>query len=341
MASKLRTMINSELPKIAVLAGGYSGESVISIQSAAAVMENIDRTKFNPYLVRIDQNNWCVELEDNSKQQIDRETFTYKDRNGNNLSFDAIFIMVHGTPGEDGVLQEYFENIGLPFSTGSSSSVSCTFNKFEANNKLRDAGILVADSWEVKKGTVLNDSNLKEIVRHVKLPCFVKPNQGGSSLGVSRVESIQDINLSINNAFETGSPSVIVESLLDGREFSIGVIPGEDGLPQIMPITEIISDNIFFDYEAKYEGASTEITPAQLSSGILEKIQTVVKKTLAILECKGMVRVDIILVNGDMPAVLEVNSVPGFTKMSLLPQQLDYAGIKVDQIITRIISRLL
>ena len=334
-------MNKTALPKIAVLAGGYSGESVISIQSAASVMENIDRTKFNPYLVRIDIDNWWVELEDNSRQDIDKESFSWKDSSGNSTQFDAVFIMVHGTPGEDGVLQEYFEKIGLPFSTGSSSSVKLTFDKYKANNKLREAGLLVADSREIVKGEVLNDSDITEIVRLVKLPCFVKPNQGGSSLGISRVETREDINRAISTAFDTGCQSVIIESFLDGREFSVGIIPGDDKLPQIMPITEIITENLFFDYQAKYEGASKEITPAKISSGISEKIQKVVMKAHFVLKCEGMVRFDVMLVNGDMPAIIEVNSVPGFTKMSLLPQQLDYAGIETKKMLTKIITELL
>mgnify|MGYP001141098032 FL=1 len=249
--------------------------------------------------------------------------------------------MVHGTPGEDGILQKYFETLGIPFSTGCSDSVSLTFNKFKANNTLRAKGICVAESIEIKREEVLSESRMSEIAQIVKIPCFVKPNKGGSSLGVTRVENTIHLREAIEFAFDTECPSVLIESLLEGREFSVGVVPDEKGTPMVLPVTEIKSENVFFDYAAKYEGRSQEITPAEISSASQAMIIATVMKATEILKCKGMVRVDIILVNGENPAVLEINSVPGFTDESILPQQLRSAGIEIPELISRILKGIL
>jgi D-alanine-D-alanine ligase len=329
------------LPKIAILAGGYSGEAEISIQSASTIINNIDRSKFSPLIVRIDRDLWWVELDNNCSAEIDKESFTWKDSDGIINKFDAVFIMVHGTPGEDGILQKYFENLDIPFSTGSSESVTVTFNKFKANSILRSGGIYVADSIEILRGEPLSESRIIEIAENVKIPCFVKPNTGGSSLGISRVESTSDLREAIELAFETECISVLIESLLDGREFSIGVVPDDNGLSIVLPITEIVTENVFFDYEAKYEGASKEITPAQISSESTALIKETALKATQLLNCKGLVRVDVILVNGEIPAVLEINAVPGFTKVSILPQQLSCVGIGLPDIISRILNGIL
>ncbi len=317
--------------KIAVLAGGYSGESVISILSAEMVMDNLDRDLFNPTLVRIDKNRWWVDIE--GSPSIEKETFTYLDRK----SFDAVFIMVHGTPGEDGILQKYFEELQLPFTTGSSISVSRTFNKFVTSSKLRNAGFNVGDSVIIDAKKPVQQSNLDLILSSISLPCFVKPNQGGSSLGISKIKRAEELKSAIEYARNTGTPSIIVESLLQGREFSMGVIPSENGTPVAMPITEIISENEFFDYQAKYEGASDEITPADLEENVKRAISDTGVKAYEFLGCRGMVRIDFILVDGSSPAILEVNTVPGFSKMSILPQQIESAGINIKDILSRVL----
>ncbi|MDE0917907.1 MAG: ATP-grasp domain-containing protein [Flavobacteriales bacterium] len=334
-------MNHNGLPKIAVLAGGYSGEAAISIKSASTIVHNIDRSKYTPFTVRIDRDLWWVELEGNTRADIDRESFTWKDSEGVHNTFDAVFIMVHGTPGEDGILQKYFETLEIPFSTGASDSVCLTFNKFKANNTLRAEGICVADSIEIKREEVLSESRMSDIAQIVKMPCFVKPNKGGSSLGVTRVENTMNLRAAIEFAFDTGCPTVVIESLLEGREFSVGVVPDENGTPMVLPVTEIITENVFFDYAAKYEGGSQEITPAKISSESSAMIKETVVKATEILKCKWMVRVDIILVNGENPAVIEVNSVPGFTDESILPQQLSCAGIKFRDVISRILNGIL
>lgn len=334
-------MNHNGLPKIAVLAGGYSGEAAISIKSAATIVHNIDCSKYTPYTVRIDKDRWWVELDENTSADIDRDSFTWKDSEGIQNTFDAAFIMVHGTPGEDGILQKYFETLKIPFSTGASDSVRLTFNKFKANKTLRAKGILVADSIEIKREEVLSESRLTDIAQIVNMPCFVKPNKGGSSLGVTRVENTMHLRAAIECAFDTQCPSVLIESLLEGPEFSVGVIPDENGASIVLPVTEIKSENAFFDYAAKYEGKSQEITPAEISSASTAIIQETVMKATEILRCKWMVRVDIILVKGEKPAVIEINSVPGFTNESILPQQLSYAGIEIPEVISRILKGIL
>lgn len=334
-------MNHNELPKIAVLAGGYSGEAAISVKSASNIVHNIDTSKYTPYTVRIDRDLWWVEVDGNTRFDIDRESFTWKDLEGVRNTFDAVLIMVHGTPGEDGILQKYFETLGIPFSTGCSDSVSLTFNKFKANNTLRAKGICVAESIEIKREEVLSETRLSEIAQIVRIPCFVKPNKGGSSLGVTRVENTMNLRAAIEFAFDTECPSVLIESLLEGREFSVGVVPDEKGTPMVLPVTEIKSENVFFDYAAKYEGRSQEITPAEISSASQAMIIATVVKATEILKCKGMVRVDIILVNEENPAVIEINSVPGFTNESILPQQLSCAGIEITEMISRILDGIL
>jgi D-alanine-D-alanine ligase len=326
-------------PNIAVLAGGYSGEYDISIQSAAEILEHIDTSRFSPIIVILEsEESWWVVHSDGRRSNIDKSNFTWLNSSGDTQTFDVAFIMVHGTPGEDGLLQKYFENLNIPFTTGSSDSVSTTFNKYLTNNKLRKEGLLVAKSYLIEKGNLLGQDELNNILNLIPLPCFIKPNHGGSSLGVTKVLTKEDILPSIYNAFKTGTPSVLIESLLIGKEFSVGVVPGDDSSPIAMPITEIISENEFFDYEAKYEGASQEITPAEISNELADKIQLNALQAYESLNCRGMVRVDFIVVEENRPAILEINSVPGFTKMSLLPQQLAHARINVRDLLSRIIE---
>ena len=319
--------------RIAVLAGGYSGEAVISLQSAATVMEHLDRSLFDPILVRIDPDRWWADVD--GQPSINKSTFAYT-QNDIDHSFDAVFIMVHGTPGEDGILQKYFENLSIPFTTGSSESVTGTFNKFATTTKLRQEGFTVGNSVMLNSN---DDANVSNIEENVGFPCFVKPNQGGSSLGISRVEKIEDLHEAIDLAKSTNCESIIIESLLKGREFSMGVVPSEDGTPIAMPITEIVTENLFFDYQAKYEGASDEITPADITDDQKAQIQSTGIAAYKLLGCRGMVRLDYILVEGNKPAILEVNTVPGFSKMSILPQQLAHCRISINEMLTRVLNQ--
>lgn len=329
----------SEKLKVAVLAGGYSGEAVISIRSAATVMDHLDRNLFSPTLIHIDEDCWWVEGESGEKTgEIDKSNFTWTDCLDQTHSFDTAYIIVHGTPGEDGIIQAYLEDLNIPFTTGSSASVKGTFNKFETTTKLRDNGFLVGSSIVVEDASLIADPLTEKITSDIGYPCFIKPNNGGSSLGISKVGTPAEVDSALRLAFDTGCSSVIVESLLEGREFSMGVVPSLKGVPTAMPITEIVTDNEFFDYQAKYEGASDEITPADIPESTKGAMSEAGEKAYALLGCRGMVRFDFILVEGDKPAILEVNTVPGFSKVSILPQQLAHAGIAIQDMLTRVLT---
>jgi len=329
----------SEQLKVAVLAGGYSGEAEISIKSAATVLDHIDRQRFTPTLIHIDEKCWWVEnAEGNKAGEIDKSNFTWTDSLDQIHSFDIAYIIVHGTPGEDGRIQAYLEDLNIPFTTGSSASVKRTFNKFATTSLLRDNGFTVGSSIVVEDASLIGEQLTTKITSAVGYPCFIKPNNGGSSLGISKVVTAAEVDTALRLAFDTGCNSVIVESLLKGREFSMGVVPSSTGVPTAMPITEIVTDNEFFDYEAKYEGASDEITPADIPESAKRLMQEAGEKAYNLLECRGMVRIDFILVNGETPAILEVNSVPGFSSVSILPQQLAHAGIPIKHMLTRALT---
>ena len=329
----------SEQLKVAVLAGGYSGEAEISIKSAATVLDHIDRQRFTPTLIHIDEKCWWVEnAEGNKAGEIDKSNFTWTDSLDQIHSFDIAYIIVHGTPGEDGRIQAYLEDLNIPFTTGSSASVKRTFNKFATTSLLRDNGFTVGSSIVVEDASLIGEQLTTKITSAVGYPCFIKPNNGGSSLGISKVVTAAEVDTALRLAFDTGCNSVIVESLLKGREFSMGVVPSSTGVPTAMPITEIVTDNEFFDYEAKYEGASDEITPADIPESAKRLMQEAGEKAYNLLECRGMVRIDFILVNGETPAILEVNSVPGFSSVSILPQQLAHAGIPIKDMLTRALT---
>ena len=329
----------SEKLKVAVLAGGYSGESVISIKSAATILEHIDRERFTPTLVHIDEKCWWVEnAEGNKAGEIEKSNFTWTDSLDQTHSFDIAYIIVHGTPGEDGIIQAYLEDLNIPFTTGSSASVKGTFDKFATTSLLRENGFTVGSSIVVDDASLIGEPLTTKITSQVGYPCFIKPNNGGSSLGISKVGTAADVDTALRLAFDTGCSSVIVESLLEGREFSMGVVPSSTGVPTAMPITEIVTDNEFFDYEAKYEGASDEITPASIPESAKRLMQETGEKAYKLLGCHGMVRIDFILVNDEIPAILEVNTVPGFSSVSILPQQLAHAGIPIKDMLTRVLT---
>ena len=258
-------------PNIAVLAGGYSGEYDISIQSATEILEHIDTSRFSPIMVILEsEESWWAVHSEGRRSSIDKSNFTWLDSSGDTQSFEVAFIMVHGTPGEDGLLQKYFENLNIPFTTGSSDSVSTTFNKYLTNNKLRKEGLLVAKSYLIEKGNLLGQDELNNILKLIPLPCFIKPNHGGSSLGISKVLTKEDILPSIYNAFKTGTPSVLIESLLIGKELSVGVVPGDDNSPIAMPITEIISENEFYDCRelSRFESINVDLSQRQYGKAL-------------------------------------------------------------------------
>ena len=313
------------MKRVAVIEGGYSSEKEVSVKSAQTVFDNLDRTKFEPIKVLIDENEWTA-YDDLGRYPINKNDFSFT-KNGSKCNFDYAFIVIHGTPGEDGKLQGYLDMIGIPYNTSSAAITALTFQKFHCNQFLKNFGINVAEAVLIKGG---DQPNLDEIIEKVALPCFVKPTDGGSSFGVTKVKAKKDLLPAINAAFDHGS-EVIIEEFIEGRELTNGVYRDNEGI-KALPITEIISENEFFDYEAKYNGQSNEVTPAEISDALTAKIKALTIHIYSTLGMKGIARVDYIIDNNNNPFVIEINSVPGMSKESIVPQMLEVEGIDLGEL---------
>jgi D-alanine-D-alanine ligase len=318
------------MQKIAVVCGGYSGEAEVSMRSAAMVMEHIDLTLYSPVKIVIQKNRWFAEWK-GAEWEVNRNDFSVM-LDGEIHQFDGAFIIVHGTPGENGLLQGYFEMLGIPYTTGDVLNMSITFNKKATTTFLKSLGFSVAESVVLYKN---EEWNADSILQRVGLPCFVKPNNGGSSIGTSKVKEMGQLVPAIEKAFKEDG-QVIIESFLNGTEVTCGVIQWE-GKVQALPMTEIVSENEFFDFEAKYKGKSHEITPARIDQALFEEIQNLSEKIYIQLKCRGMIRVDFIIHDG-VPHVVEVNTVPGFSAASIIPQQAACVGIDKTALITAVIQ---
>ena len=314
------------MKKVAVIEGGYSKEKAISIKSAKTVFDNLDRTKFDPIRVLIDENEWTA-YDDEGKYSIDKNDFSFI-KNGTKHNFEYAFIVIHGTPGEDGKLQGYLDMIGVPYNTSSAAIMALTFQKFHCNQFLKNFGINVPDAALIKSEDVIDE---RQIMDKVKLSCFVKPTDGGSSFGVSKVKKESELLPAIKEAFNHGS-EVIVEENIEGREVTCGVYRDSEGA-EALPITEIISENEYFDYDAKYHGKSKEVTPADLTGPMTSQIQSLTKKIYGILGMKGVVRMDYIINDIGIPFLIEINSVPGMSKESIVPQMVSALNIKLSSIL--------
>ena len=314
-------------PNIAIVSGGDSGEYEISLKSAEVVKKHLDDTLFNVYLIVIHKGHWCYDDDHGIRHAVSREDFSLPLSAGK-VNFDAVFIAIHGTPGEDGKIQGYFDLVGIPYTSCDQATSAITFNKYFCNNYVKSFGLKVAKSLVIHKGEAAGEV---EILEHLKLPVFVKPNKGGSSVGASKVKAIDGLKPAIDLAFHEDD-QVMVEEFMPGREISSGVVK-INGALKALPLTEIISKNEFFDYEAKYQGKSEEITPAPVDEEIRKIIQETSLKFYQILNCKGIVRFDYIL-NGRELFFLEVNTVPGFSEASIIPQQAMKAGITLKELFT-------
>jgi len=311
--------------------GGYSSEYEISLKSGEVVYQYLDKTKYNAYRIHIFKEKW-VYVDDNGNEfPIDRNDFSVS-VNGVKVIFAVVFNAIHGTPGEDGLMQAYFELLGLPQTSCDYYQAALTFNKRDLLSVLKPYGIKTATSYYLNKGEIINSD---EIVKKVGLPCFVKPNRSGSSFGISKVKSANELPLAIENAYKEDN-EIIIESFLDGTEVSVGVI-NYQGEIKVLPITEIVSENDFFDYEAKYLGKSQEITPARISPEMTQKVNEVAKRSYEILKMKGFSRSEFILVDGE-PYMLEMNTIPGLTTESLIPQQAKAEGISLEDLFTNAIE---
>ena len=317
-----------------VFTGGYSGEAVISRKSAAMVMAQIDRQRFLPVLVHVDPKGWFMENEATGEKTATNLSEILADPR----AFIGAFIMVHGTPGEDGKLQTTLDEVGMRYTTGDADCMALTFNKGRTNAVLREESIAVASSVEL---THSDPWNAIEIAETVGIPCFIKPNETGSSIGISRAETTADVAAAIALARSVSTSGVLIESLLEGREFTVGVVPDEQGEPTVLPVTEITTERVFFDYEAKYQGASQETTPASIPDSQRDALQTQALAVYRATRCRGMARVDMIWTKPGEASVIEVNGVPGFSEVSIIPQQAEKSGFSKSTLISNIIDSTL
>tara|TARA_Y100001933_G_C18988919_1_gene559635 strand:+ start:1058 stop:2032 length:975 start_codon:yes stop_codon:yes gene_type:complete len=313
---------------IAVLAGGDSAEHEISISSANTVLKNINKSLYNPFLIHLKKNSF-IALHNNKKIRLDKKDFSFKYEN-NKYIFDKVFLVIHGPPAENGEIQDYFKDLNIPHSTCSSNISKLTFNKYLCNKKLVELGFKCAISILHKENSKFKQSS------KIKLPCFVKPNRSGSSFGVQKVISSTNLNSAIKNALKYDN-EVIIEEEIEGKEISCGVFSDINNQTIALPLTEIISYNEFFDYNAKYEGESKEITPAKISQNLSKKIKNISIEIYKKMNLRGICRIDFILKN-KIPYVIEINTIPGMSKESIIPQQIKAAGIKMSEVITMSLS---
>jgi D-alanine-D-alanine ligase len=319
------------MKNIGIVYGGYSSEITVSQQSAKGIYSFIDTSKYNVYQVFISSKKWIV-LVDNREIPIDKNDFTFN-LEGEKISFDCLYITIHGTPGEDGLLQGYLKMLNIPHTTCDVLPAALTFNKFTCNTYLKGFGVAVSDSVLLRKG---RDFDPDDIRTKIGIPCFVKPNAGGSSFGITKVKSPEELEPAIEKAFKE-SNEAIVEKLMKGTEITCGIYKTATK-EVVMPLTEVISKNEFFDFEAKYSAEKAiEITPARVSKEVTEKVQKITSLIYDILNCKGIVRIDYIITEEKI-FLLEVNTTPGMTPTSFIPQQVSAIGMTMKEVITDVIE---
>lgn len=327
---------------IAVVCGGDSSEHDVSLRSAQGIYSFLDKEKFEVFIVEITGLTWEAHLADGKKVPVSREDFSFKVER-RTVHPDFAYITIHGTPGEDGILQGYFDLIRLPYSTSGVLVEAMTFNKFTLNQYLKGFGVSVSESLVVRRGNedlVIDD----EILNHIGLPCFVKPNAGGSSFGVTKVKTLEQLRPAIRLAMEE-SDEVMVEAFMPGTELTCGCYK-VTGKEVIFPVTEVVTHNEFFDYDAKYNGEVDEITPARISKDLSDRVQKLTSAIYDILGCSGIIRVDYIVTKAkdedgrerERINMLEINTTPGMTATSFIPQQVRAAGLDIKEVLTEIIE---
>ena len=323
--------------KIAIVTGGDSGENAISLRSARNINKYIDKEKFITYVITVNGRKWNYLGKDDKEIPVDKNDFSITD-NGEKISFDGVFIAIHGTPGEDGKLQGYFDMMKIPYTSCDRATSALTFNKFFCNQLVRGFG-----NVNVSKSIILRKENkidIEAVLSEISLPCFVKPNEGGSSLGVSKVKEKKDLLPAIEKAFAVDE-AVLIENFVKGREITCGIIK-TNGAIKALPVTEIISKNEYFDFDAKYDKfKADEITPANIPEPIFNECQKISKELYVFLNCKGIVRFDYILTPDEKIFFLEVNSVPGLTDESIVPKQALAAGISNTGLFTILLEETL
>ena len=319
---------------IAIVCGGDSSEHDVSLRSAQGLYSFFDKERYNVYIVDIKSLDWHVELPDGTTAKIDRNDFSFVE-NGQKKLFDYAYITIHGTPGENGLLQGYFELIEMPYSTSGVLVEALTFDKFVLNQYLRGYGVSVADSLLIRKGyeELVSDDEVEE---RIGMPCFVKPAADGSSFGVTKVKNKDQLAPAIRKAMME-SPEVMVESFLEGTEITQGIYKTKEKTV-LLPITEVVTSNEFFDYDAKYNGQVDEITPARISEELTERVGKITSHIYDILHCNGIIRIDYIISKEGKISMLEVNTTPGMTATSFIPQQVRAAGLDIKDVLTDIVE---
>jgi len=323
---------------IALVTGGYSKESVVSYKSVSNISDNIDAEQYNCYIIDINKNGWYYTNENKLQKEVNKNDFSIE-INNKIIKFDLVFICIHGTPGEDGKIQGYLDCLNIPYTSSSPINSAIMCNKHYTKAIASQNRISVAKSLKLYKNNNLNESK-ENIILKLKMPLFIKPNNGGSSIGTNKVTHVDEIIKSLEIAFEEDN-EVLVEEFIDGREFTVGVFKLK-GEILVFPITEIISENVFFNFEAKYEGQSNEITPAIIEKTVSDKLIDASKKIYNTFNCKGVIRIDYIY-NDTMnePFMLEINSIPGQTKHSVVPKQVAAMGWSLKTFYSMIIEEFI
>ena len=317
---------------IAIVCGGDTSEIVVSLRSAQGIYSFIDKEKYNLYIVEMEGLRWEVQLPDGTKLPIDRNDFSFMDGT-EKVKFDFAYITIHGTPGEDGRLQGYFDMLRIPYSCCGVLAAAITYDKFTCNHYLKTFGIRIAESLLLRQGQSVSN---EDVVDKIGLPCFIKPSLGGSSFGVTKVKTPEQIQPAILKAFSEGE-EVLVEAFMEGTEITCGCYKTKKN-SVVFPITEVVTTNEFFDYDAKYNGQVEEITPARISDDLTKRVQTLTSAIYDILGCSGIIRIDYIITAGDKINLLEVNTTPGMTATSFIPQQVCAAGLNIQEVMTDIIE---
>lgn len=323
---------------IAIVCGGDSSEHDVSMRSAQGLYSFFDKERYNIYVVDVKGQDWHVDLQNGDTAKINKNDFSFK-MDGKTVTFDYAYITIHGTPGENGLMQGYFELLHIPYSTSGVLVEAMTFDKYVLNNYLRGFGVNVAESVLLRRGEEEKYSD-EEIEKRIGMPCFVKPAADGSSFGVSKVKNADQLAPALRVAFME-SDEVMVESFMKGTEISIGCYKTRDKAV-VFPATEVVTSNEFFDYDAKYNGQVQEITPARLSPETTKRVEEETSRIYDILHCNGIIRIDYIISKdadgNDKINMLEINTTPGMTATSFIPQQVRAAGLDIKDVLTDIVE---
>ena len=316
---------------IAVIAGGNSSEREVSLRSANTVLEHLDKELYNPYLVEIKGNSMTV-ITNGTNTPVDLNDFSFS-KDGEKVNFHYAYIIIHGTPGENGILEGYLKMVDIPHSTCGVLASALTFNKFMLNQFLKSFGIRIADSIMLRKGDTITAD---DVVEKIGLPCFIKPSDGGSSFGTTKVKEPEQIEAAIEAAFNE-SDEIMIEQFMQGTEVTNGYYKTKQR-EVMLPVTEVVPKRDFFDYEAKYNGAVEEITPARIPDELRDRIQMLTAAIYKIVGCNGIIRNDYIITEDNKINLLEINTIPGMTETSFIPQQIRAAGMTVKEVLTEIIE---